>query len=303
LNGLAALYVGRRLRIPVIYDIRAFWEDAAVDHQSYREDSWKYRLSRNLETWVCRKTAHVAVLCNGLRRDLIIRGIPSEKLTMIPNGIDPEKFRTPASVSKSQLWNFNGKRAIGFIGSFYRYEGLDLLVNSFHHLVRQNGWASNFVLVLAGGGEVGEELRTQAHSLGIADLVIFAGRVPHASVPELYSSLEFLIYPRKSMRLTERVTPLKPLEAMAMGRPLIASDVGGHRELVINERTGLLFKAGDSLSLSEAMKRLGSDDQLRESLALAGRNWVLRERTWSATTAPYQGIYETLIGISRAATA
>ena len=93
LNAIPALRVARKLGIPIVYEIRAFWEDAAVDHETYRQNSWKYKLTRFIETWVCRKTDRVVVLCHGLKEDLINRGIPSEKLTVVPNGISVNDFK------------------------------------------------------------------------------------------------------------------------------------------------------------------------------------------------------------------
>jgi glycosyltransferase involved in cell wall biosynthesis len=93
------------------------------------------------------------------------------------------------------------------------------------------------------------------------------------------------------MRLTELVTPLKPLEAMAMGKALVASDVGGHKELIRHGQTGLLFKAGDEAALAGELKRLLKDGELRETLERQGREWVSRHHTWEKTTAVYRDIY------------
>ena len=79
LNAVPALWVSRRLGIPMVYEMRALWEDAAVDHRTYGEKSWKYKLVRGVETWICRRADHVAVLCDGLQNDLVQRGIPTGK--------------------------------------------------------------------------------------------------------------------------------------------------------------------------------------------------------------------------------
>jgi len=289
LNVYPALRVGRRLGIPVVYEIRAFWEDAAVDHGTFPEGSWRYRLIRALETRAARRAAHTAVLCQGIRDDLLRRGVPSEKLTVIGNGVDAESLK-PCSpdLEFQRAWSLSGKHVIAFIGSFYRYEGLDLLVQAFAQLAAA---FPGLVLLLLGGGEVAGELRDQIRQLGLEDRVLMPGRVPHERIPGVYALTDILVYPRRSMRLTELVTPLKPLEALAMRKAVVASDVGGHRELLRDAETGLLFPGGDVAALAERIARLLNDQPLRERLAEQGRQWVLREHSWQKTTAPYETIY------------
>jgi len=289
LNAIPALWVGRKRGIPVAYEIRAFWEDAAVDHGTYSQGSWKYKMVRSIETWVCRKAHHIGVLCQGLKDDLITRGISPEKITVVYNGIDVEDFNTcEPDAEYLKAWDLNGKKVIGFIGSFYRYEGLDLLVNAFSQL---STTMPDAMLLLVGGGEVERGLKDQVQRLNLADKVIIPGRISHDRIPGVYALIDVLVYPRYSMRLTELVTPLKPLEAMAMGKALVASDIGGHRELIKHEETGLLFPAGDVFALTESMKRLLNDHSLRERLERQGSDWVRQYHTWDKTTSVYTEIY------------
>jgi PEP-CTERM/exosortase A-associated glycosyltransferase len=290
LNAMAALHVGRRVGIPVVYEIRAFWEDAAVNHGTYSQDSWRYAAVRRMETYCCRRAKAVAVLCEGIRGDLIGRGIPSSQLTVIPNGIDADRFGENNGLPAPE-WRLEGKLAIGFIGSFYRYEGLDLLIRAFDGVRRSFKPQGGVLLVLAGGGIVETELREQVRQLGIASCVRFLGRVPHSRIASLYASLDLLVYPRRSMRLTELVTPLKPLESMAMGRPIIASDVGGHKELITDSATGLLFKADDAADLQTRMESFIRNPERALQISEQARRWVLDNRTWQKTTAGYDVIY------------
>jgi PEP-CTERM/exosortase A-associated glycosyltransferase len=290
LNVIASLWAARRLRIPVVYEIRAFWEDAAVDHGTYSANSWKYKMVRSMETSACRRAAQIAVLCNGIKEDLIQRGISPEKLSIVYNGINPQDFSALAPDPEfAQQLRIVGKKVLGFVGSFYRYEGLDLLVNAFAKLCENR---DDLVLLLVGGGETEKELRGQVAKRSLQNRVIIPGRFPHEDVPRIYSLIDILVYPRYSMRLTELVTPLKPLEAMAMTKPLVASDIGGHRELIQNESTGLLFKPGDVSALAETLERLLDDAALRAKLATQGNNWVRENHTWSKTTAIYSTVYE-----------
>jgi len=297
LNAISALWVGRKRRIPVVYEIRAFWEDAAVDHGTYSEDSWKYKLVKLIETWLCRKADHVGVLCYGLKGDLIKRGISPEKITVVYNGIDVEDFNTcEPDAEYLKAWDLNGKKVIGFIGSFYRYEGLDLLINAFSQL---STTMPDAMLLLVGGGEMEQELKEQIQRLNLNEKVIMAGRMPHDHIPGIYALIDILVYPRYSMRLTELVTPLKPLEAMAMGRALVASNVGGHRELIRHDETGILFEAGSVGALVEALERLLKDKSQRKKVEKQEYSWVRQVQTWDQTTSVYEEMYSKAVNKSK----
>jgi PEP-CTERM/exosortase A-associated glycosyltransferase len=289
LNAVPAVRLGRRLQIPVVYEIRAFWEDAAVNHGTYGQNSLKFRLVRGCETWVCRKADHIGVLCQGLKDDLITRGIPCEKLTTIYNGINADDFK-PCEPDQVFIENYNlkGKEVIGFIGSFYRYEGLDLLIDAFAHI---SATMPDSVLLLVGGGEMEKELTEKVKELSLNEKVIFPGRISHNRIPGVYALMDVLVYPRYSMRLTELVAPLKPLEAMAMGKALVASDVGGHRELIRNNETGLLFPAGNKFALAESITSLLRDHACREKIEKQGIEWVRETHPWDKTTSVYAEVY------------
>jgi PEP-CTERM/exosortase A-associated glycosyltransferase len=294
LNAIPAIKAGRKLGIPVVYEIRAFWEDAAVDHGTFAENSWKYWLIKTIETWVCRKADQITILCNGLKNDLVRRGIPPKKITTVFNGINPDDFK-PCLPDKKFLhqWKLSGKKVIGFIGSFYRYEGLDLLVKVFSRLVFRR---PNVALLLVGGGEMELEIKKMIKQNGLNGKVVMPGRIPHDKIPGIYAIFDILIYPRYSMRLTDLVTPLKPLEAMAMGKALVASDVGGHCELIRTCENGLLFSAGDTEALSEALVRMLDDDDLIKRLQSQSAAWVRKYHTWEKTTEVYQEIYRRALG-------
>ena len=293
LNGEAAIRAAREFDIPVVYEIRAFWEDAAVDHGTSREGGLRYRLTRALETGVVRRADAVTTICEGLRGDLIARGVPADKITVIPNAVDIERFpllegRDP--VLEREL-GLKGKAVLGFIGSFYAYEGLPLLVQAMPAILRAQPDAR---LLLVGGGPQEAELRALVAELGLEGKVIFTGRVPHDEVSAYYSLVDVFAYPRLSMRLTDLVTPLKPLEAMAQGRLVLASDVGGHRELIDDGRTGVLFPAGSVEGLASAALELLQARDRWEEFRQAGRRFVETERNWAASVARYAPVYESL---------
>lgn len=293
LNALPAIKVARKLGIPVVYEIRAFWEDAAVDHGSTREGSLRYRATRALETRAIRQVDHVFTICEGLRADIVARGIPAGKVTVIPNAVDVDSFQlaSPPDPQLQEKWGLTGKIVVGFIGSFYAYEGLDLLLDALPELIRLR---PDVRLLLVGGGPQEANLRQQAERLGLGEHVIFTGRVPHKDVGRYYDLINVLAYPRHAMRLTELVTPLKPLEAMAQGQLFVASDVGGHKELIDHGQTGILFKAGDCAALTASLLALLNDRQHWPELKANGRHFVEAVRNWRNSVANYVAPYQRL---------
>ncbi len=295
LDAVPAIRVGRKLGVPVVYEIRAFWEDAAVDHGSTRENSLRYRLTRALETWAVRNANAVTVICEGLRGDLVARGIDPAKITVIPNAVDIDTFSVggrPDPELKLKL-GLGSSRVLGFIGSFYAYEGLDLLIAALPSIAKQ---MPDVRVLLVGGGPQDAALKKQVMALGLMDRVVFAGRVPHDEVNRYYDLIDVLVYARHPMRLTDLVTPLKPLEAMAQGRLMVASDVGGHKELIQDGKTGVLFHAGNAGDLASKVVALLKYEQGWDSMRKKGRRFVETERTWSASVARYRGVYEGLVG-------
>ena len=293
LNALPALRVGRELGIPVVYEVRAFWEDAAVDHGTTSEGSLRYRATRALESRALKRAAHVFTICEGLRADIVARGVPADGVTVIPNAVDIDNFEpggTPDQALKAQL-GLAGATVLGFIGSFYAYEGLDLLLDALPAMLAER---PEVRVLLVGGGPQDAALKAQAQRLGLADKVVFTGRVPHAEVQRYYDLVDVLCYPRHSMRLTELVTPLKPLEAMAQGRLLVASDVGGHKELIQHRETGLLFQAGSAPALTQALVDALRSPDLAASIRVAGRRFVEQHRNWKASVANYLPVYQRL---------
>lgn len=293
LNAIPALRAARARGIPVVYEVRAFWEDAAVDHGTTRQGSLRYRASRALDTHAFRHVDAVTCICEGLRGDIIGRGIAPEKVTVIPNGVDIGRFPLggpPDPALKARL-GLAEARVLGFIGSFYAYEGLDLLLAALPRILQA---APDVRVLLVGGGPQEAALKAQARSLGLDDKVVFAGRVPHREVNRYYDLIDLLVYARHRMRLTELVTPLKPLEAMAQGHLFVASDVGGHRELIRHGETGWLFPADDPAALARAVLQAFSSRHRWDEMRARARRFVETERSWKASVARYVPVYQRL---------
>ena len=290
LNGLAALNMAKKYGIPLVYECRAFWEDAAVDHGTTREGSLRYRMTKALETYVFKQANAVTTICEGLRNDIINRGVQTDKVTVIPNAVDIDRFSfgEKADVDLLHHLNLDGKLVLGFIGSFYAYEGLLLLLDALPEIIDNQ---SDVRLLLIGGGPQLKAIKEKVQSLALNEKVVLTGRVPHDQVQRYYNLIDMFLYPRLSMRLTDLVTPLKPLEAMAQGRLVVASDVGGHRELIRDRETGYLFKAGDCVSLTHTVLQALAHQSLWSAIRHAGRLYVEKERNWQCSVANYQGVY------------
>ncbi len=295
LDGLAALRVGKKLGIPVIYEIRAFWEDAAVGNGTGREGSLRYWLTKQLETHAVKSADAVAVICEGLRGDLIARGIDPAKITVSPNGVDLELFGDPTprdDALADTLGLAVDDAVIGYIGSFYDYEGIDDLIAAMPGLVAAQPKAR---LLLVGGGPMEAALKAQAAGSPAAAHIHFVGRVPHQEVERYYSLIDILAYPRKKMRLTDLVTPLKPLEAMAQGKLVAASDVGGHRELIEDGATGTLFAPDDPDAIADALAALLENRDMWPERRRTARIFVEKHRNWSSNILRYEPVYQQLL--------
>jgi glycogen synthase len=291
LNALPSLWVGRRTGVPVVYEMRASWEDAAVDHGTTTEGSPRYRLSRALESFALRRADQITTICEGLRLDIASRGIPESGVTVIPNAVDVAAFRFGAAPDTAlrRALGLDGATVLGFAGSFYAYEGIALLIEAARRMLPRH---PDLRVLLVGGGPQEDNLKAQVAQAGMVDRVVFTGRVPQADVQRYYDLIDVLAYPRLSMRLTELVTPLKPLEAMAQGRMFVASDVGGHRELVRDGVTGFLFPAGDAAALESALEAMLSRREQWPQIRAQARRFVESERTWSNSVARYADVYQ-----------
>lgn len=292
LTGLAALAVAHKRNVPVVYEMRATWEDAAVDHGSTRAGSPRYRLSRALETSVIRRADALVAICEGLAGEIVSRGVPRERIAIVRNAVNIRDFEVIQSRDDA-LWrelNLGNGPVFGFIGSLYGYEGIDVLVAALPEIVRAHPQAT---VLLVGGGPVEAAVRELAAKLGVSERVRFVGRVPNDQVRRYYSVIDVLAYPRKSTRLTELVTPLKPLEAMSLARCFIASDVGGHRELLPQHLRANLFKADDPADLARVALRVLAERSGWATLLAQGREYVANHCTWSISAANYREIYAT----------
>ncbi len=292
LVGIPAMLAARQLGLPVVYEIRAFWEDAAVDSGATTIGSPRYRATRQAETQLARQVDALVGICAGIRNELVEqRGIDPDDVVVVPNGVQAEKFTPrPRDAALEAKYGLEGKTVVAYIGTFANFEGVTYLVKALIQLI-QSG-RDDLRGLIVGKGPTYETCRRLAKDAGLEDKIIHPGRVPHAEVKPMYSVVDILAYPRDRQRITELVTPLKPLEAMAMKKAVIGSDVGGLTELITDEETGLIHRAEDTDHLAAQIQRLADDPELRRRLGDNGRAYVERERQWPQIIQGHFALYD-----------
>ena len=294
LNALPALRAGRRHGLPVVYEVRALWEDAAGRDGTYGKAGIRYQSTRLLETHVLRRADAVTTICEGLRGEVISRGIPAEKVTVIPNAVDRDVFTGPGVPDNALAarLGLSGKTVLAFFGSFYFYEGLHLLLQALPALREKQ---ADIALLLVGGGPEEDRLRALAAKLDLGAAVVFAGWIKHEEVQRYYDLADLFVFPRISIRLTELVTPLKPLEAMSQERIVVASSVGGHRELVRDHGTGYLFPPGAPRLVADGVLAALADRSSWPRIRARAIEFIDTERSWSHSAARYAAVYGRLL--------
>jgi glycosyltransferase involved in cell wall biosynthesis len=289
-NALPALIAARRVGIPFLYEVRGMWELTAATRNIDWEQSERFALERDLETLVARNADHVFALTEGLAEELVARGVARERITVARNSVDPQQFSSRRRDPELMLrFGLNSSSfSLVYAGSLVNYEGLEDLLHAIGLLVADG---IDVTLVIAGDGESREALQRLATDLSIDRRVKFVGKLPPGEIPGLWSLADAAAFPRKPFRVCELVSPLKPLEPMVMGIPVVVSDVGALREMVRDDETGLVHRAGDVVSLADKLRQLARDPEKRQRLGRAAREAVLNERTWEVTAERIVEVY------------
>jgi len=294
-----ALRVAWRLGIPLVYEVRGVWEESGVAAGRFKRGGPRYQYWRRRDTEVMRQADAVVCICEQLRLEVIRRGVAPQRVFVVPNAVDTSVFHPPspsevdaqaaASAGVQDVRRRLRFPTLGYVGSIRRLEGVEELVRGAAEVVRR-GYEVSLLVVGRGPGLDG--LRRLAQEEGIGDRTVFTGSVPHEQVSLYYSLLDVFVISRPALRVTKLVTPLKPLEAMAMGKALITSDLPALREIVKDGETGLLYRPGDVGDLAEKCIRLLDDRAFQLRLAEAGRRWVEKERTWSVSLRGLRPAYQ-----------
>ena len=289
-NALPAALAAHALGVPFVYEVRGFWEVTRLSREPGFDTTQAWHDQVFLETEAARAADAVLTLTTPMRDLLVARGVAPDRIALVPNSCDPARFEPrPRDADLAARYGIpDGVPVIGYIGSFVQYEGLEDLAQACAGLAAQG---RDFRLLIVGSesaadgttGPITAEIRRIAQTQGLADRLIMPGRVPHDQVEAHYSLIDIAPFPRKPQPVTELVSPLKPLEALAMEKAVVVSSVRALAEMIRDGETGLVFAKGDSADMTRALARLLDDAALRATLGKAGRTWVETERTWTRT--------------------
>lgn len=294
LNALVALAVGRAFRVPVVYEVRGFWEETWLSKRppgAVSAEAYQWRRARELQCML--EADHIVTLAEIMKRHIIERGVPHDKITVVPNAVDTDAFQPLTRDPKlaAQLGFSPRDVVVGYISSLCAYEGIPFLIDAIG-ILRDQGYPVRGLLV--GDGEERESLTAHARARKLDDCLIFTGRVPHSDIPRYYSLIDIFVVPRTADRVSQLVTPLKPYEAMATGRAVVVSAVEALQEMVHDGVTGLCFQPEHAESLANVLRRLVQNPGERDRLAQAGLEWVRQHRTWETNAIRYRQLYASL---------
>ena len=292
-NALLALRLGELFDLPVVYEVRGFWEESWLVEADRDTSSDYYRWRQERDTECMARADAIVTLSDGMADEIVSRGVDRSKITLVPNGVDVERFvpvtRDPELAAK---WGIGPDDVtLGYISTLWPYEGIHFLLRAAADLIVR-GLPVRVVIV--GEGHMFVELQQLAAELGIRDRVAFTGRVPHQQVLAYYGLIDVFVVPRSDDRVSHLVTPLKPLEAMATGRAMIVSGVAALRGMVQEGVTAEVFRPEDAEHLAEVAAALVRDPDRRAALGAAARAWVVEHRSWTQLARSYLEVYRRL---------
>ncbi|MBU02218.1 MAG: hypothetical protein CME55_02890 [Halieaceae bacterium] len=295
LNGLVGNAVAAHFNLPSIYEVRGLWEITRISRQPAFEDSTYFQMMAKMETQACREATGCLAITRGLIDEINRRLEQPRAVGYLPNGVEIDRFspRGPDGALRAQLGFPPEAVIIGYIGSVVSYEGLDLLMEALPEVKAATN--TPFRVLIVGDGAYMHRVKDACKANDLEDVVTFTGRVPHEEVEAYYSLVDIAPFPRLPQPVTELVSPLKPFEAMAMEKAVIASDVHALTEIVQHEHTGLLFEKGNASSLADALLRFIDDRELRTECGSKARIWVEEERDWSSISLTLDSTYKTLV--------
>jgi glycosyltransferase involved in cell wall biosynthesis len=287
--ALVALALGRHFALPVVYEVRGLFDAPAYTTGFER---YKRRAATDLRAMLAADA--VVTLAETMRADIIERGVPPEKVFVVPNGVDAETFSPmPPDPAIRTRYGLGDRFVIGYISNLdHPREDHESLIAATAQLVAVG---RDVACLIVGDGTRRDELEQVARDSGAADRIIFTGQVPHEQVRGMYATIDTFIVPRKDERAARLVTPLKPYEAMAMARPLIVADLPALTEIAPDGVRSLTYPTGDAAGLADAVARLMDDPGLAARIAAAGREWVVAERTWAANQPRWDAVYRSVL--------
>jgi glycosyltransferase involved in cell wall biosynthesis len=293
-NALIAIALRDAYRLPYVYEVRGFWEDTWLSRHAATanlERSDRYRRSRELETH-CMLTADVVVtLGEAMRAEIIERGVPADKIVIVPNGVSSEFLRPlpDGAALRRSLGIADGEHVVGLVSSLVAHEGIGTLLDAVR-ILRDRGLPVRALIV--GDGPERGALQRRAADLGLD--AVFTGRVPMSAVRSYHAVLDVFVVPRTPDRVCQLVTPLKPVEAMASGLPVVVSAVRALGEIIEDKATGVQVPPEDAGALADCLQELLANPGLRRELGENARAWVAQDRTWERGAQRYRDAYARL---------
>ena len=294
-NALIAIALREAYGIPYVYEVRGFWEDTWLSRHASTaglESSDRYIRSRALETHCMTSADLVVTLGEAMREEIIGRGVPAHKIIVVPNGVSGEFLEPLPSGAelRGRLGIGEGEFAVGLVSSLVAHEGIGTLLEAVK-ILTDRGVPARALIV--GDGPERASLARRAAELGL-DNAVFTGRVPMAQVRSYHAALDAFVVPRTPDRVCQLVTPLKPVEAMASGLPVVVSGTAALTELITDGDRGMSFPPGDAEALADRLQRLHGDPALRRALGENARAWVAAGRTWEHNAVRYRDAYARL---------
>lgn len=290
--ALPALRLAKSRGLRTIYEVRGIWEESAVAEEQIAPHSRKYWRRQRRENKAMQCADKIVVLSEALKREMIKRGVPKEKIKHVPNAVDCSKFRPiPHSNKIELLYDLKGKVVLGYIGTLRKMEGLQNIISLLPKLLNQG---IPLTLLIVGFGEYETILKKLVSDLKLESDVIFAGAIPPEEVSQYYSVMDIVLFPRLELKVTELVTPLKPLEAMAMGKCVFASHVGGLTEYCLDHVNSVLFDPQNKEDCLKKLKALIQNDSTRNKLGDKAHKWVKEHKDWKDVAQSYANLYHKL---------
>jgi len=284
-TALVGLAVARHLSVPLIYEMRSFLEHTWTNEFERSEQGEYYQRRHDQETRCLLESDFVITIAEAMRREIMSRGVSGHKVAVVPNVVDVERFQPrPKSRALLRRYDLDRRPILGYISNLGAREGIESLIIAVARL-RESG--TDVAGLVVGDGPERERLSALVSELGLTEHFVLTGHVANKEIEDHYALIDLFVVPRVDDRAARLVTPLKPLEAMAMEIPVIASDLPALRELVAPGRRGEVFAPDDPDSLADTAGRLLDSPDLRKARAQEAKEWILEERTLESNAKRY----------------
>lgn len=293
-NAIPALHAANKLGIPFAYEVRGFWEVTRASRFPEWLNTPEFQHHVEQETYVAKRAQRVFTLNSNMRDELVRRGVDPSVIQVVPNGFNAKNLPKAATTLPPALANIKHKYVVGYIGSFTEYEGLDDLLVACAEL-RQTG--VDVALLLVGSSspvdaglqqnscQITEALRVRAEELGYSNSLYLPGRISPENLASYYDTIDLFVIPRKNLPVCELVSPIKPLEAAAFGKAILASSVAPLAEFAANSGIAL-YEKGNTGDLRKQLHTLLRSPKKRIDMATKAKRWVEQQCSFEKIIAP-----------------